>query len=64
MSKCEYGELTYNTILMTDIDECLEDPCHSNATCSNTDGSYSCSCNTGYSGNGFSCTGNVYYKDI
>ena len=38
-----------------DIDECSGDPCDSNATCNNTDGSYTCTCNTGYSGSGESC---------
>ena len=32
-----------------------EDNCHDNATCSNNDGSYSCSCNSGYTGNGRDC---------
>ena len=32
-------------------------PCHSNATCNNTDGSYTCTCNFAYSGDGFTCTG-------
>ena len=31
--------------------------CHGNATCANTDGSFTCACNTGYSGNGVTCTG-------
>ena len=39
-----------------EIDECLNDPCDSNATCSNTAGSYICECNTGFSGSGFNCT--------
>ena len=41
---------------LLEIDECLNDPCDSNATCSNTAGSYICECNTGFSGSGFNCT--------
>ena len=32
-------------------------PCHANATCSNTEGSYECTCNSGYVGDGINCTG-------
>ena len=32
--------------------------CDENANCTNTDGSYNCSCNPGYEGDGFNCTGN------
>ena len=41
-----------------DVDECAGDTdmCHLNANCSNTEGSYTCSCNSAYAGNGFSCT--------
>ena len=42
---------------LTEIDECLDNPCDSNATCTNTDGSYICECNTGFTGNGTNCTG-------
>ena len=40
-----------------DIDECLVSPCHGNATCNNTVGSYFCACDSGYSGDGFNCSG-------
>ena len=41
-----------------DVDECLQlSPCHSDATCQNVIGSYKCSCNTGYVGNGIICSG-------
>ena len=41
-----------------DVNECDEGTaeCHSNATCSNTVGSYDCTCVLGYSGDGFNCT--------
>ncbi len=40
-----------------DIDECAEklDVCDSNAECSDTDGSYTCACNAGYTGDGLTC---------
>ena len=49
----------------TDINEC-KDPgdsvlCDENAECNDTDGSYECMCRTGYSGDGFNCSG-LFYK--
>ena len=45
--------------LILDVDECQSnlDNCDVNADCSNTEGSYICLCNVGYSGNGFNCSG-------
>jgi len=43
-----------------DIDECLSMPCDVEANCTNTNGSFSCMCNIGYAGNGFSCIGNLF----
>ena len=42
-----------------DNDECTlgTHNCHGNATCSNTDGSFTCACNVGYTGNGVTCAG-------
>ena len=41
-----------------DINECNNSmPCHVNATCNNTIGSYRCNCVAGYAGNGVSCEG-------
>lgn len=42
-----------------DIDECSEVPprCSSEAACSNTPGSYECSCNAGFTGDGVTCAG-------
>ena len=42
-----------------DINECnnITYPCHANATCNNTNGSYICDCRKGYDGDGTNCTG-------
>ena len=41
----------------TNIDECAEDSdnCSANATCSDTPGSFTCACNSGYTGDGVTC---------
>lgn len=39
-----------------DVNECESSPCDINASCSNTEGSFSCQCNSGYQGSGFMCT--------
>ena len=42
----------------SDIDECQEQsPCDQNANCTNTPGSFTCTCNVGYQGDGLTCTG-------
>mgnify|MGYP001796082175 FL=1 len=44
--------------MFADVDECEQNPCHNQAVCTNSDGSYGCSCSQGYSGDGFSsCSG-------
>ncbi|XP_072017387.1 lactadherin-like [Amphiura filiformis] len=43
-----------------DDDECAlpaDNNCDTNAACTNTPGSFTCACNTGYSGDGVTCTG-------
>ena len=44
----------------SDIDECAVrvNNCHPNADCTNTFGSFDCSCKSGYSGNGTYCENN------
>ena len=50
----------------TDLDEC-SDPtlnnCHIDATCADTNGSFICTCNTGYNGDGTTCTGTLLHID-
>ena len=44
---------------LTDNNECISGThhCHSNATCNNTDGSFTCACDIGYNGDGVTCQG-------
>jgi EGF domain len=48
-------------LLLSDNNECSTNNggCSSLATCFNIHGSYKCTCNVGYYGNGFSCFGTV-----
>lgn len=45
--------------LLADVNECTEetDNCDNYATCTNTNGSFVCTCNQGYSGDGVTCSG-------
>ena len=60
----------YCLLLLSDIDECfpelisdeylhLAHNCDVDANCSNTKGSFYCTCHTGYSGDGVNCVGKV-----
>ena len=57
-----YFEIKLNWINI-DINECSTNNggCSSNALCTNTQGSFSCACNSGYSGNGFTCNGDNFF---
>ena len=48
-----------NCSLFLDIDECTDSThnCDTQATCTNSVGSFTCTCNDGYSGDGTNCTG-------
>lgn len=50
-----YKTCTY--LYLADIDECANGTasCDTNAQCTDTDGSYECSCNAGFEGNGYQC---------
>ena len=45
----------------TDIDECIEetDNCDDNGICTNTEGSFTCLCDPGFSGDGVQCDGKI-----
>ena len=49
----------YVLLFTIDNNECTANThnCHSDATCNNTHGSFTCTCNAGFSGNGMTCTG-------
>ena len=50
----------YYAFICSDIDECAStslNNCHPNATCTDTDGSYMCTCNVGSAGDGITCEG-------
>ena len=53
--------LKHDRYFHTDINECEITGgsvlCDENADCSDTDGSFYCLCKTGYSGDGFNCSG-------
>lgn len=53
----EYFDLHF--LQYTDIDECKTQTadCALNATCSDTDGGYTCTCKSGFEENGKMCTG-------
>ena len=47
-------------ISMTDVNECgssSTNNCHINATCTDTEGSFMCTCNDGNAGDGVICEG-------
>ena len=45
-------------VCFSDVDECFVEShgCHGNASCANTEGSYTCTCNRTFTGDGENCT--------
>ena len=61
------GEVCDYTLLSDlDIDECTTDMdnCAQKATCTNTDGSFSCTCDDGYTGYGVVCYGQLSWCKV
>ena len=60
LSYC-YCVTSYTSLMLLDIDECSNGShdCDVNANCTNTNGSYSCTCKEGYTGKGESCQGKI-----
>ena len=46
-------------LALSDVDECSLDPspCDENAACTNSEGSFICACQRGFTGNGTTCKG-------
>ena len=46
---------------ISDNNECSTNThnCNSNAVCTNIDGGFSCKCNSGFQGDGVTCTGEI-----
>ena len=58
-----HGNYHGHFFVAIDTDECDEqtDNCNSNrSVCENTDGSFTCQCRNGYSGNDTNCSGELY----
>jgi len=57
------GVMCKTVLCYTDVDECDAttgtNNCSSLAYCTNTAGSYDCTCEKGYTGDGFTCEGNI-----
>jgi len=53
-----YALTAVDSLTCVDIDECISDldNCSTYATCRNTSGSFTCTCNAGYEGDGVTCT--------
>ena len=55
--------ILFYLVFLKDTDECITRThnCDAEANCRNTIGSYTCTCYTGFTGNGFTCNGEILY---
>ena len=51
-------------LTVADVNECdaKTHDCHENATCSDVVGGFNCTCDTGFTGNGTFCEGELFLK--
>ena len=58
--------MKYNFFLALDVDECSDGShnCDTNAQCTNTEESFTCTCNSGYSGSGVNCQGKTDFVSL
>ena len=56
---CSCNQIHIDELFFLDMNECEKGThdCSINAMCYNTNGSYECTCNPGYTGDGRNCTG-------
>ena len=54
------------SIFFSDVDECAlgTSSCSADALCINTEGSFTCSCKPGYSGDGQVCAGEILFSFV
>ena len=65
---------TYSKLLMQmlyllplnvlEIDECISNPCHTNAVCQDGINAHDCTCQEGFTGDGTTCAGNLITDNL
>lgn len=63
MDYCQLNNFQILSHLLLDIDECQSGThnCDVNAECTNSQGSFTCTCKEGYRANGDTCEGEIYF---
>ena len=55
--KVSFSEFSLYCMVLDIVNCAADDGCHENATCTDGNGSYTCECKSGFTGDGFTCTG-------
>ena len=58
-----FVELIKFMLTFSEIDECISNPCDTNAECKDAINSYTCKCKEGFTGDGISCIGNLHEQN-